>query len=1064
MINDALRQQAIIEGTFARVVAPDLAMVADLRGAASRASAWTVEPDRLELLLDAAEVDVVVAEAARWAERITLCVTAPHSQHGSSPLWGELLARGTKCDRIMVRRPEQAEGWLLHRLHDTGALLLVEGGGKQVASNVLMFCRSDEQRVVLSHIPLDRALSGAAFGTLLCFRGAPDATIARACQTQAESWASRARFASGSDIDALTLDPRRREPVAVLAPAGLRAVTSAAELGAAVERLQRALEADGAELASLRAFPGGYRLTLEQRDRARPPLVLSLYTDTGWAAGNALLLEAPDGGLVLGWRGGLLGQGRPRAELMWAEARLPSWSLEDAQLGSLRLGLVAHTAQPLGPQLGAFAAEVWRLGRVFGVEPPPALGHVLSDFATLSSRQQVLLLWRALVGLGALGIEAATAVAIDVLRDQGYLRGPRPEPGGALFDAISALLVEASEVGRSFDRPLAGMLRAIQPDASTYEPDDWLECLLCAVPEHGVVARRTALRLGYELARDRRGLAEPSLRTGGGVARALESAVSSALRRGLLARVGATGLTRVTRDTPPDALPQLAGSSHELGAGTLLDGWERALGRLGPLGRATLTRRAGWYGRREDLESIAGRLGLASERARQIEADAWREVASDAGWVQTLRARLERALSGARCVDVGALVVDDAFWRGAERHLELCDALFEALLGAEVRRVELGAGQHRREFFARFTQAELDRVWSELLSEVAALPLPVPLSRCVAACAAASERLDPALLEPFREELERRLVLDSSDPTQVSRVEDEPAGLEAFPGEHAAPASEALLRLEDVLRSIFRTAGTPLGLDAVAERVSKRLDDVSRETLVERSSRAPFVRRNPDQYGLLARDVPGGPEAIAGALNEVTEALVASERALDPDAVLDRVRARVGQTWSPDLVYSLIGSEPALHVSPERRVTLRRWEHARLLDAGDRPCPSVPSSARARFDKLLASPLAPEDVRRRLGDELRRLERAGDLDDFVSIPLARQLVDLHQRLLVEAPLLPGAEPLAAASASFFLDAIAVDEEGEPGDEPAVDRERLLEARAVLQAVCRWLGLSWLDGR
>src|SRR6187431_2855689 len=100
MLNDALRQQAFHDGTSARVVVPDLMSPASLP---SRASAWTGEAGRLELVLDASTVDATVAEAARWAERITLCVTAPHSQQGSSPLWGELLARSTKCASVLVR-------------------------------------------------------------------------------------------------------------------------------------------------------------------------------------------------------------------------------------------------------------------------------------------------------------------------------------------------------------------------------------------------------------------------------------------------------------------------------------------------------------------------------------------------------------------------------------------------------------------------------------------------------------------------------------------------------------------------------------------------------------------------------------------------------------------------------------------------------------------------------------------------------------------------------------------------------------------------------------------------
>ncbi|MEY4551655.1 MAG: hypothetical protein RL685_7850, partial [Pseudomonadota bacterium] len=85
-------------------------------GSVSLASAWQGDTERLQLVLDASGFERMVADAAAWAERITLCLTAPQSQRGSLPWWRELLARSSKCERIYLRRADHSESWLLHRL------------------------------------------------------------------------------------------------------------------------------------------------------------------------------------------------------------------------------------------------------------------------------------------------------------------------------------------------------------------------------------------------------------------------------------------------------------------------------------------------------------------------------------------------------------------------------------------------------------------------------------------------------------------------------------------------------------------------------------------------------------------------------------------------------------------------------------------------------------------------------------------------------------------------------------------------------------------------------------
>ncbi|HVZ34630.1 MAG TPA: hypothetical protein VG963_19510, partial [Polyangiaceae bacterium] len=389
---------------------------------------WSSVGEQLNLVLERSRFEAMLAEAARWADEITLCLTAPDSQHGSLPWWSELLARSAKCASIQVRRPDQAEGWLLHRLHDTGALRVSAPGGKQVASNLLLFSRAEELRGLFSHLSLERAAAGAAFGTLLAFRGNGQSDLARAARAQADSWSQRSSIPTGSEIDALVRAAgRRRAPLPVLPEPsdGARILADGGEIQRALERLLPGaeLELGSGWSARLRSDAGAHQIQLLERDSSRAPFLLTLHAGECWAAGNALLLESPEQELTLVWRGGLLGASRSKQDLLWAETRLGTYQLRDAALGAdERVQLVAKSGAGFATELAQFARESVRLGSLFDAEPPPALAHQLSDFAALAPRQQTRIVWKALLGLGVLALEDAVVAAARALRDQGYLQ------------------------------------------------------------------------------------------------------------------------------------------------------------------------------------------------------------------------------------------------------------------------------------------------------------------------------------------------------------------------------------------------------------------------------------------------------------------------------------------------------------------------------------------------------------------------------------------------------------------------------------------------------------------
>jgi hypothetical protein len=241
----------------------------------------------------------------------------------------------------------------------------------------------------------------------------------------------------------------------------------------------------------------------------------------------------------------------------------------------------------------------------------------------------------------------------------------------------------------------------------------------------------------------------------------------------------------------------------------------------------------------------------------------------------------------------------------------------------------------------------------------------------------------------------------------------------------------------------------------------RRRIDVADEALETLLASAPFVRRNADQYGLLSRDVPGGPEAIATALNAVVDLLEEGRRPLPLREAFATVQARIKLAWSPELLCSLIGSDPALCLSPSLAVTLRRWGSPQSFASSGLICPGMPVSGRARFEELVQEPAkSSAELVQQVRAALRRLERAAD-DDLVVTALARQLCHLYERLLEHVAREPAhPQRLAQAAIGYFLERVTCDEEDEP-DAPPVDRERLAEARSVLAALLAHLGLDWL---
>ena len=441
----------------------------------------------------------------------------------------------------------------------------------------------------LVHVPLARAALESDCGSVAYFQGGAGSDCAVSAQRLTEQWRERSRVPTGSELDALFATAGRSgAPPSPPAASPLVAVSETRQVTEQLQALLRGLRAGaarndppGAELPDLPAegqsvaFTGpdgeavsfttlssGFRLAIgEGRGEGSGERAVVLVIEVGAerAVGNGLLLRDAEGRAWLAWRGGLLGTSLRKNATLWAQSRLQTVELNDPALdGHQRVALVARLDEDVSAQLAAFAGEVRRLRELLSAHEPRVVRPQLTELSNLEEDEQTRLIWSQLLGSGALPLDTAVSVAAQGLRDDGYVQYQRLRRDGALYQLLEERISRAARAGRVFDRPSAGHVRAIQPELGDFRREDWLDCLVNALPAGKVLDRSTAQRLLFNYAREVWGLSAQRLRSGGKAERALKSTLNSAIRRGILRRVGAAYLERMA---PGEAAPVLEGAS-----------------------------------------------------------------------------------------------------------------------------------------------------------------------------------------------------------------------------------------------------------------------------------------------------------------------------------------------------------------------------------------------------------------------------------------------------------------------------------------------------------------------
>lgn len=150
---------------------------------------------------------------------------------------------------------------------------------------------------------------------------------------------------------------------------------------------------------------------------------------------------------------------------------------------------------------------------------------------------------------------------------------------------------------------------------------------------------------------------------------------------------------------------------------------------------------------------------------------------------------------------------------------------------------------------------------------------------------------------------------------------------------------EARLQYVELLQRVLQEAGDPIAFDELLAR-ARLQSDIPEASATLRVAAPPFVRLDETRVGLVDRDIPGGPMAVAAAVEAVVRALSESQVGLTPHQatlIVNRL-SDVHATWTRQLVTSVLRSEGTIRIDRTKNIGLDEWDDAR--------CPTRPEFMR----------------------------------------------------------------------------------------------------------------------
>lgn len=150
---------------------------------------------------------------------------------------------------------------------------------------------------------------------------------------------------------------------------------------------------------------------------------------------------------------------------------------------------------------------------------------------------------------------------------------------------------------------------------------------------------------------------------------------------------------------------------------------------------------------------------------------------------------------------------------------------------------------------------------------------------------------------------------------------------------------EARLQYVELLQGVLESAGAPITFDELVAR-ARLQSDIPEASATLRVAAAPFVRVDDLRIGLVERDIPGGPQAVAAAVEAVVRALTETQIGLTPHqaTVLVNKLSEVHATWTRQLVTSVLRNESTIRIDRTKNIGLDEWDDSR--------CPTRPEYMR----------------------------------------------------------------------------------------------------------------------
>jgi mRNA-degrading endonuclease RelE of RelBE toxin-antitoxin system len=151
-----------------------------------------------------------------------------------------------------------------------------------------------------------------------------------------------------------------------------------------------------------------------------------------------------------------------------------------------------------------------------------------------------------------------------------------------------------------------------------------------------------------------------------------------------------------------------------------------------------------------------------------------------------------------------------------------------------------------------------------------------------------------------------------------------------------APDDGGRLLFHDELVRILRARGEPMLPDELFTEL-RRKTSVNELTVNQSLSRPPFLRCGGDLVGLIDRDLPGGAEALAEAMEHTATLLEHRQRGLGAAQMWTEV-TRLSQAharWSRDMCLSVLRGDARFWLSQSGAVGLSSWESVRVPRRGE---------------------------------------------------------------------------------------------------------------------------------